>query len=73
VGPDTPSDRRGAGRLPAFLPLSTGHPGPSQVVAPRRRQKSRPRPAPAGPGTRSASTGARRADPGQPGHGVAPS
>src|SRR4051794_31735852 len=30
-------------------------------------------PLPAGPGTRSAMTGARLADPGQPGHGVAPS
>jgi len=36
LGPGAPSDRRDADRLPTLAPLSTGHPGPSQVVAPRR-------------------------------------
>jgi len=36
LGPGAPSDRRDADRLPTCAPLSTGHPGPSQVVAPRR-------------------------------------
>src|SRR5947207_8255327 len=36
------------------VPLSTGRPGPSQVVSPRRPAMRRRLPRPAGPGTRSA-------------------
>jgi len=55
------------------VPLSTGHPGPSQVVAPRRQCESAPSNRSGWTWHPPGGTGARSVGPGQPGHGVAPS
>jgi len=55
------------------VPLSTGRPGPSQVVSPRRPASRRLHPEAGWSWHPLAGAGARSVDPGQPEHGVAPS
>src|SRR3954454_9654869 len=55
------------------VPLSTGPPGPSQVVSPRRPASRRLLPAIDWTWHPLGGAGARSVDPGQPGNGVAPS
>src|SRR5437762_2799330 len=69
LGPGRPFGPTRRRQAAVDVPLSTGLPGPSQVVSPRRRGGWRRRPADSWTWHPLDGTGARSVDPGQPCHG----